>query len=195
MVLKRLDNTQHDILLHCCCGVCAGYPIKNLIAEGETPLAFFSNDNIDTLEEFERRVEAFIKVCKYYNVDYIVDDYKSEDYLKRVRGLENEPERGARCLECISLRLEKTAQMAKNLGIKKYTTTLVVSPHKNFKKISEIGNRLAIDNDLEYLAVDFKKQDGFLKTNAVAKELGLYRQNYCGCRYAKGHLREVKDGM
>ena len=191
MVLKRLNNSKHSILLHCCCGICAGYPIEKFVTEGETPLAFFSNDNIDTLEEFNRRVDAFIMVCEHYDVDYIVDDYNPEEYLTRIRGLENEPERGGRCIECISLRLEKTAEKARLLGITCFTTSLVISPHKNFEKISAIGSELAIKNNLKYLAINFKKQDGFLKTNQIAKSLGLYRQNYCGCKFAKGHLGEV----
>lgn len=195
MVLKNVRKDKNDILLHVCCGVCAGYPIEKLIAEGETPLAFFSNDNIDSFDEYQRRVESFIKVCDYFGVDYIVDDYNPDDYLERVCGLENEPERGLRCVECIALRLEKTAEQALDMGINRFTTTLVVSPHKNFKKISEIGFNLAQSKDLEFVAIDFKKQDGFLKTNAIAKQLDLYRQNYCGCRFAKGHLKEVENGM
>ncbi len=190
MVLQNVKN-KNDILLHACCGICAGYPIEKLLAEGATPLAFFSNDNIDTEEEYKRRAEAFIKVCEHFCIDYIIDDYEPQIYLTVVRGLENEPERGKRCNKCIELRLEKSAKCAKELGIKRFTSTLVVSPHKNFKMVTDIGNNLAMEYALEYISIDFKKQDGFLKTNAIAKGLGLYRQNYCGCKFAKAHLKEV----
>ena len=79
--------------------------------------------------------------------------------------------------------MAKTAQKAIELGIKNYTTSLVISPHKNFEKISSIGKKYA--NDVEYIAIDFKKKDGFLKTNKIAKRLNLYRQNYCGCLFSK----------
>ena len=89
-------------------------------------------------------------------------------------------DRGSRCDKCIELRLLKTAQKAKELGIKEFTTSLVISPHKNFQKISAIGSGLG-----KYLPLDFKKKDGFLKTNQISKELNLYRQNYCGCEFAR----------
>lgn len=190
MAQQNVKN-NYDILLHACCGICAGYPIEKLLAEGATPLAFFSNDNIDTEEEYKRRVEAFIKVCESFGIDYMLDEYEPQKYLDIVNGLENEPERGKRCNKCIKLRLEKSAKCAKELGINRFTSTLVVSPHKNFKMVSDIGDNLAKEYGLEYIAIDFKKQDGFLKTNAIAKRLGLYRQNYCGCKFAKGHLKEV----
>ena len=100
--------------------------------------------------------------------------------------MEDEPERGRRCVECIRLRLQKTVNKAKELGINKFTTSLPISPHKNFEMISRIGRELA--DELEFVAIDFKKNDGFLKTNKLSKELGIYRQNYCGCEFAKSHL-------
>ena len=78
---------------------------------------------------------------------------------------------------------KKNCRKARELGIKYITTSLVISPHKNFAKITEIGKSLA--EDLEYVAIDFKKKDGFLKTNKLSKELGIYRQNYCGCEFSR----------
>ena len=119
----------------------------------------------------------------YHWVDLIVEEYVHSDFLHEAKGLENEPERGLRCNKCIALRLKNAAKKAKELGILKYTTSLVISPHKNFEKITKIGNDMA--NGIEYVAIDFKKKDGFLKTNNLSKELGLYRQNYCGCEFSK----------
>ena len=79
--------------------------------------------------------------------------------------------------------VNKMNQKAKELGISKFTTSLVISPHKNFEKITKIAKSVA--QDLEYIAIDFKKKDGFLKTNKLSKELGIYRQNYCGCEFTK----------
>ena len=90
---------------------------------------------------------------------------------------------------CFNLRLLKSAYKSKELGIKYFTTSMVISPHKNFKLLSSIGEDIAkhIDN-VDYISIDFKKKDGFLKTNKISKDLNLYRQNYCGCKFAKGHL-------
>ena len=153
---------------------------------GYLPVVYFCNPNLDTEDEFNRRLEAQKIVCMYHWVDLVVEEYKHDEYLRAVKGLEDEPERGKRCVECIRLRLQKTVNKAKELGINKFTTSLPISPHKNFEMISRICRELA--DDLEFVAIDFKKKDGFLKTNKLSKELGIYRQNYCGCEFAKSHL-------
>lgn len=181
--MAQKENKKEKILLHACCGICSGYPISLLKEMGYTPVVYFCNPNLDTKEEFERRLEAEKIVCMYHWVDLISEEYNHNEYLERVKGLENEPERGKRCDVCFRLRLEKTVQKAKELGIKKITTSLVISPHKNFEKISEIGREIA--QDIEYVSIDFKKKDGFLKTNKLSKDLGIYRQNYCGCEFTK----------
>lgn len=180
---QRRDNR---ILIHACCGICSGYPIELLKEMGYEPVVYFCNPNLDTKEEFERRLEAQKVVCLYHWVDLITEYYDHESYLEYIKGLENEPERGRRCDKCIELRLKMAADKAKELGIKTFTTSLVISPHKNYDKITSIGKSLE-DGSLEYLPLDFKKKDGFLKTNKLSKELGIYRQNYCGCEFAKNH--------
>ena len=137
------------------------------------------------LEEFNKRLKAQETLCSYLNTEIIVEPYNPQEYLDSVIGLELEPERGLRCDKCIELRLFKTFQQAIELGINQVTTTLPISPHKNFAKITQIGETLAKHFEVEYLSFDFKKKDGFLKTNKLAKDLNLYRQNYCGCRFAK----------
>ena len=179
---------SNKILIHACCGICSGYPISLLKEMGYQPVVYFCNPNLDSLDEFQRRLEAQKIVCDFHNVELIVEDYRHNDYLKSIKGLENEPERGLRCDKCIELRLQQTSRKAKELGIDKFTTSLVISPHKDFKKITEIGNK--VSNGIEYISINFKKQDGFLKTNNLSKELGLYRQSYCGCEFAKSHIQK-----
>ena len=181
------QNTNKKILIHACCGICSGYPISLLKEMGYEPVVYFCNSNLDTKEEYERRLEAQKVVCMYHWVDLIAEEYRHEDFLEKVRGLEKELERGKRCDICIKMRLSAAVSKAKELGIKYFTTSLVISPHKNFAKITEIGKSL--ENDIEYIAIDFKKKDGFLKTNRLSKDLGIYRQNYCGCEFSKGHLK------
>lgn len=182
------QNHENKILVHACCGICSGYPISLLKEMGYTPVVYFCNPNLDTKEEFNKRLEAQKVVCMYHWVELIAEEYKHEEYLQVIKGLEEEPERGKRCVECIKLRLQQTANKARKLGINKFTTSLVISPHKNFEMISKIGRETA--DDLEFVAIDFKKKDGFLKTNKLSKELGIYRQNYCGCEFAKSHLKK-----
>lgn len=174
-------QNRKKILLHACCAICSGYPIALLKEMGYEPVVYFCNPNLDSLSEFERRLAAQKTVCDYYSVDLIVEDYVSSDYLEYIKGLELEPEKGKRCDKCVELRLIKTFEKAKELNIPLFTTSLVISPHKNYKKITEIGEAISEN----YLAIDFKKKDGFLKTNILSKELGLYRQSYCGCQFAK----------
>ena len=143
---------ENKILIHACCAICSGYPISLLKEMGYTPVVFFSNSNLNTKEEFERRLEAEKTLCMYHWVDLIIDKYNHEEFLELVKGLENEPERGKRCDECIKYRLKKTAEKAKELEIGQFTTSLVISPHKNFEKISNIGKYLEKPNNFPYLA-------------------------------------------
>ena len=188
------NRENNKILIHACCGICSGYPISMLKEAGYEPVVYFCNNNLDTKEEFEKRLEAQKVVCMYHWVNLIVEEYNHEEYLSAVKGLEKEPEWGKRCDVCIRQRLKKTSAKAKELGIKKFTTSLVISPHKSFEKISAIAKEIA--GEQEFAAIDFKKKDGFLKTNKLSKELGIYRQNYCGCEFAKKHLlKENVYGM
>lgn len=181
-----MEQNENKILLHSCCGICSGYPIALLKEQGYLPVVYFCNPNLDTRDEFNRRLQAQKTVCDYYNVELIVEKYNPQEYLDYVKGLENEPERGKRCDKCIELRLRHAAQKATELEINVFTTSLVISPHKNFDKITKIGSRIESEySNIKYLPIDFKKKDGFLKTNNLSKTLGLYRQNYCGCIFAK----------
>ena len=181
-----VQKNENKILIHACCGICSGYPIAQLKEMGYEPVVYFCNPNLDTKEEFERRLEAQKVVCLYHWVDLIVEKYNHDAFLSVVKGLEKEHEGGKRCDKCFELRLTQAAKKAAELGISRFTTSLVISPHKNFERISDIGKSISDDYDLtEYLPLNFKKKDGFLKTNKLSKELGIYRQNYCGCEFSK----------
>ena len=109
--------------------------------------------------------------------------------------LEDEPEGGMRCPRCFELRLRSTALKAMEMGVKIFATTLTVSPHKNYRIISAIGQKLAIENNLQFLDMDFKKKAGFQKSIEMSKDYNLYRQNYCGCNYARrSEVSEKKKG-
>ena len=176
-----MEQKENRILLHACCGICSGYPISLLQEIGYVPVVYFCNPNLDSREEFEKRLVAQKKICEYFNVELIVEEYNHNEYLEFIKGLEQEPEKGFRCDKCIELRLKKTYQKALDIGIQMFTTSLTVSPHKNFLKIKTIGENLSTT----YQAFDFKKKDGFFKTNKLSKDLELYRQYYCGCEFSK----------
>lgn len=181
---QKLNYSDKNILLHACCGICSGYPISLLQDMGYSVTVYFYNPNIFPQEEYQKRLEAEKTLCSHLGCELIIGDYEPDVYYEFVKGLENEPEKGARCDKCFELRLDRSAMKAKELGIEEFTTSIVISPHKNYEKLSKIGEQVASRYDLKYLPFNFRKNDGFSKTNQISKELNLYRQNYCGCKFA-----------
>ncbi len=120
-----------------------------------------------------------------YKIRLLVGEYDHKIWLNRIKGHEQDPERGGRCVICCKDRLEKTARKAKRDNYDYFTTTLTVSPHKDAAAISRLGNELARQYGVKFLDRDFKKKDGFKKSCVLSKELGLYRQNYCGCEFSR----------
>jgi len=177
-LLKNVPGSR-VILLHTCCAPCGSSSIERLLHEKNEVTIFFSNSNIFPEEEFLKRLYYAEKLANFYEIVLIKDDYDHESWRKRISGLENEPETGKRCFECFKFNLEKTAQKAKQLLISSFTTTLTVSPHKNSMQIFEAGK-----NFPDFCEYDFKKQNGFLRSIDLSKELDLYRQEYCGCEFS-----------
>ena len=180
-----MEQNENKILLHACCAICSAYPISLLKDLGYEVVVYFCNPNLDSEKEFQRRLEAQEKLCKHYSVELIIEKYNPQEYFNFVKGFEKEPEKGLRCDKCIELRLTKTVQKAVQLGIREIATSLIISPHKNLDKIIKKGKDIAQNFNIKYSEINFRKRDGFLKTNLITKDLGLYRQNYCGCIFAK----------
>lgn len=184
---KLIDKLQSEgkrpsLLLHCCCGPCASYCIDYL-SEYFSITALFFNPNIMPKQEYELRLEAFNKLLTHYDgVKKVILTGFEDNYTELVKGRENEPEGGERCKRCIEFRLAKTAEVSE--GYDYFATTLTVSPHKDAAYINDKGIELSkIFNKAEYLPTDFKKKNGFLRSIELSKEYGLYRQNYCGCKF------------
>lgn len=184
MVQNQTNCSNKKILLHACCGICSAYPISLLQDMGYSVVVYFYNPNIFPEDEYQKRLEAEKTLCRHFNVKFIEGEYEPEVYYNYVSGLENEPEKGTRCDKCFELRLTKAAQISKKLGIDEFTTSMVISPHKNYDKLTQIGEKIASEMNLTYISTNFRKNDGFLKTNQISKELNLYRQNYCGCKFS-----------
>ena len=190
LCLAELDKLteKKKILLHSCCGPCSSYVISFLTKYFDITVLYY-NPNISPREEYEKRKKEQIKLIKKIektnNVDIIDCDYDNDIYENSIKGYEKCPERGERCTICFNLRLEKTAQIAKENNYDYFCSTLTVSPYKNAKLINEIGDKLGKKYHIKWLYSDFKKNDGYKKSIELSKKYNLYRQDYCGCIYSK----------
>ncbi len=174
---------KEQLLLHCCCGPCAAYPFSVLTNDFRVE-AFFSNSNLDTASEYFNRLESLRLLCSRQGIPCYADDYEPETWHKEIVGLENEPERGKRCHVCFEYRLKRTFELAERNKIKYVATTLTVAPYKNACTIFDIANKLSKVYNVKFLELDFKKNDGYIKTKKLAQQNGLYIQNYCGCEFS-----------
>lgn len=183
-----------DLLLHACCAPCSSGVVPQLNKYNITLL--FYNPNIDTIEEYNRRLEAMNLFVSQYNTEFgtnitcIAIPYEHNAFLQVAQIHAKEKEGGLRCSACIAERLEFTAKYAKEQGYPLFASTLSVSPHKNNELINKIGNSLQDKYNIEYLPSNFKKNNGFLNSINNSKKYKLYRQAYCGCEFAKGHLQD-----
>ncbi len=185
-VLQEEGRTP-KLLLHACCAPCSSYVLEYLSVYFEITVLFY-NPNIYPPEEYEKRVleeQRLIREMKFVHpVSFMAGNYEPDEFYRAVRGLEKEPEGGARCEKCYELRLRQAAEAARDGGFDYFTTSLTISPLKPADKLNQIGGRLAEEYGVAYLYSDFKKKDGYRRSVQLSKEYGLYRQNYCGCVYS-----------
>lgn len=172
------------LLLHSCCAPCSSAVLKRICQNFDVTVYYY-NPNIFPQEEYLKRKAEQQRLCNLLNVKFLDCDYNEDEFLKNVAGLEQELEGGARCNKCFLLRLEKTAQIAKQLNMDYFGTTLTISPHKNEQIINIIGKKLQEKYGVNFLFADFKKHNGFLESINLSNEYNLYRQDYCGCRFSK----------
>ncbi|MFP4403553.1 MAG: epoxyqueuosine reductase QueH [Candidatus Woesearchaeota archaeon] len=175
---------KKDLLLHICCASCGVYVITRLKDYFNLKL-YYTNSCIYPKDEFDKRLIDVKKIAAKYDLKLYVDEYDYNSWLDEIKGYENDLEGGNRCSFCISYRLKRTIKKAKELNINEFGSTLSISPHKNSEIINKIGKVLAIQNKIDFLVSDFKKNDGFNKSVKLSKDFGLYRQNYCGCKFSK----------
>lgn len=191
IIQKRGQKTPR-VLLHSCCGPCSSAVLEYITQYFDVTLLWY-NPNLYPKEEFDRRfktqVELIEKMGLADKVDILAEPWKSEDYYRRVKGLENEPEGGKRCAECFRLRLLETARLAKHYGYDYFCTTLTLSRHKDAVLINTIGEEIAKAVGVSWLPSDFKKRNGENRSIELSEQYGLYRQLYCGCEFSL-HKRE-----
>lgn len=173
------------LLLHSCCAPCSSACLERLKDVFDVTVLYY-NPNIDEETEYEKRKAEQIRFLQETGWAKFIDcDYDKQVFLDMSQGLENEPERGKRCYKCYALRLEKTAQVAKENGFLWFCTTLSLSPHKNADWLNELGEKFANLYGLRYVTSDFKKKGGYPRSLQLSEEFGLYRQNFCGCTFSK----------
>ena len=167
---------KKTILLHSCCGPCSTY-VTDYLSKYFDIFLYYYNPNIYPEEEYIKRLKTQKEYLERIQYAHLVEsDYKHSVFLDFIKGYEDEPEGGKRCVRCFELRLERTAIKARELGIEYFGTTLTVSPHKNAIIINETGKKLEEKYNVKFLLSDFKKKDGYKKSIDFSKQYNLYRQ-------------------
>jgi len=171
------------LLLHTCCGVCGSWIAQDLNRDYQVTMYFY-NPNIYPEEEYARRRDGARIVAESLGIPFIEGEYTPEGWSEGVRGLEHEPEGGDRCCVCFDYRLERTARYAKEHGFRYFATTLTIGRNKRADVINPIGKQWSKQYGVKFVEGDWKKRGGQNETDKKSQEMGLYRQNYCGCKYS-----------
>lgn len=189
------------LLLHVCCAPCLSGCIEPLLGKSDRSRVilspefhqtdfdltfFYYNPNISPQSEHDFRFDELSRFCETMNLpEPIFGEYEDEIWMKEAILLKDEPERGKRCHYCYEMRLRKSFETAKELGMEIVATTLTLSPHKLSAKMNEIGERLSREFGIKYLSTDFKKSGGMKRSIELSEQMNLYRQDYCGCVFSR----------
>ena len=186
-VIEKIPKGQ-TLLLHSCCAPCSSYVLEYL-SDYFKITVFYYNPNITDADEYAHRVaeqkRLIAEMPTKYPVEFIEGEYQPEKFWQIAKGMEDCAEGGERCKKCYRLRLQKTAEVAKEKGFDFFTTTLTISPLKPADALNEIGKSLADEYGISWLWSDFKKKNGFKRSTELSEIYGLYRQNYCGCEISR----------
>lgn len=175
----------NKVLLHSCCAPCSGEVMEALSASGIDYTIFFYNPNIHPKKEYLLRKEENIRFAEKHNVPFVDADYDLENWFARAKGMEWEPERGARCTMCFDMRFERTALYAHENGFPVMTSSLGISRWKNMAQINDCGHRAAAPYDgLVYWDFNWRKGGGSARMIEISKQERFYQQEYCGCSYS-----------
>jgi predicted adenine nucleotide alpha hydrolase (AANH) superfamily ATPase len=162
-----------------------------MLQNGITPVIYYCNPNIYPHQEYEIRKEECSRYAKALGLEIVDADYDHENWLDAIKGMEGEPERGGRCLKCFKLRLLRTAQYARERGIKVITTTLASSRWKSLDQINEAGtwacaeiNKIPAGTDVVWWDQNWRKNGLQERRLQILKEFDFYNQLYCGCEFS-----------
>lgn len=180
-----LPGGQRKVLLHSCCAPCSGEVMEAMLASGIDYTIFFYNPNIHPLKEYELRKNENIRFAEQFGVPFVDADYDRDNWFARARGMENEPERGARCTMCFDMRFERAALYAHEHDFPVMTSSLGISRWKNMQQINDCGRRAAAPYPgLQYWDFNWRKGGGSARMIEISKREGFYQQEYCGCAYS-----------
>ena len=190
--VEQFGDTKPKILLHSCCGPCSSSVLELLAKYFEVTVLWY-NPNLYPEAEYEKRLATQKQLIEAIGNDgvkakLLVEPWRSEDYFSRIKGLENEPEEGKRCLECFKLRLDETARIAAERGFEWFCTTLTVSSRKDAVAINAIGREAAAKYGVKWLPSEFRKREGNHRSIILSEKYGLYRQEYCGCVFSLANM-------
>lgn len=187
----EVPEGQREVLLHCCCAPCSSAIVECLLDNGIRPTLFFYNPNIYPREEYERRKAECIRHAERLGLDFIDGDYDHTLWQDAVRGLEGEPERGARCLRCFIVRLRVAARYAAAHGFRVLATTLASSRWKNLDQINEAGRTAAGEVEgVTFWEQNWRKGGLQERRRELIAEYRFYNQIYCGCEYSLRNSEE-----
>lgn len=173
------------MLLHSCCAPCSGAIVECMVENGIKPVVFFSNSNIFPREEYELRKAELLRYCTQFGLTVVDDDYDHADWLNNVRGLEREPERGARCLQCFRYRLLRAARYASENGLEVLTTSLASSRWKDLDQVNEAGNWACSEvGGVIWWPQNWRKGGLQPRRCEIIREQNFYNQNFCGCEFS-----------
>ena len=187
-IVGQFGDAKPGILLHSCCGPCSSSVLELLSKYFDVTVLWY-NPNLYPEAEYDKRLKTQKQLIDAIARDgvqakLLVEPWRSEDYFSRIKGLENEPEEGKRCLECFKIRLEETARIASERGFEWFCTTLTVSSRKDAVAINAIGREAEAKYGVKWLPSEFKKREGNHRSIILSEKYGLYRQEYCGCVFS-----------
>ncbi|MDR1102364.1 MAG: epoxyqueuosine reductase QueH [Tannerella sp.] len=174
-----------EVLLHACCAPCSGAILEWMLENGVRPTVFYFNPNIYPQAEYERRKAESLRQVEALGLPFADGDYDHAAWRGQVRGLEQEPERGARCMACFRMRLYVAAQYARAHGFTVFATTLASSRWKDLRQINRAGSEAAASfSGLAFWEQNWRKGGLSERRNALIKQYGFYNQTYCGCEFS-----------
>lgn len=189
---KPFDNGT-EVLLHACCAPCSSAIVEWMMNNGVKPTIFYYNPNIYPYEEYNIRKNESKRHAESLGIRWIDGDYRHDDWLTCVKGLEGEPERGQRCLQCFRMRLLETARKAQELNITWFTTTLASSRWKNIEQINNAGHYAeTLVPNTQFWAQNWRKGGLQERRNQLLREYQFYNQQYCGCEFSQRNAQERK---
>jgi len=178
-------NGESSLLLHSCCAPCAGEIMEAVAASEIKTTVYFYNPNIHPIQEYELRKEENKRYCQKLDFNFIDADYDKDNWFKRIKGLENEPERGERCTKCFDMRFERSALYAHENNFSLFATTLGISRWKDLDQVNNSGLRAADRySDLNFWDFNWRKAGGSPRMIEISKREEFYQQEYCGCVYS-----------